>query len=110
MAFSFQVGPPVLGLGWSGTGCGAGAVARAGTQSRPGSGAGTGADVRPGFRAEARTHAAPGAGAGVRAGESGVCVQTGFVDVIVSRLSVFKHVCADLGTTNRVLFHSVCRF
>ena len=46
----------------------------------------TGANVSPGFRARAGTDAAPGAGAGVWARESGVRVQIGFVDVIVSRI------------------------
>lgn len=107
MAFSFQVGPSVLGLGWSGNGCGTGAVAGARTQGRPRSRAGTGANVSPGFRAGAGTDATPGAGARVWARESGVCVKIGFVDVSVSRLPVFKGVCADLRTTHRVLFHSI---
>lgn len=108
MAFSFQVGPSVLGLGWSGTGCGAGAVAGTRTHGHPGSRTWTGANVSPGFRAGTRTDAAPGAGAGVWARESGVCVKIGFVDMIVSRLSVFKGVCADPRTAHRVLSHSVC--
>lgn len=108
MAFSFQVRPSVLGLGWSGAGCGAGAVAWARTQGRPGSRAETGANVSPGFRARAGTDASPGAGARVWARESGVRVQIGFVDVIVSRPPVFKGVYAGLRTTRRVLFHSIC--
>lgn len=108
MAFSFQVGPPVLGLAWSGAGCGAGAVAGARAQGCPGPRAGNGANVHPGFRAGARTDAAPGTGAGIWAGESGVHVKTGFVDETVNRLSVFQGVCADLRTTHGVLFHSVC--
>lgn len=108
MAFSFQVGPSVLGLCWSGTGCGAGAVAGAWTQGNPRSRAGTGAKVSPGFRTGARTDTTPGAGTGVWARESWVWVKIRFVDVIVSRLSVFKGVCADSRTTHRVLFNSVC--
>ena len=105
MAFSFQVGPSVLGLSWSGTGCRIGAMAEARTQGCPGSRAGTGANVGPGFRAGARTDATPRAWAGIWARESGV--KTGFVDEIVSRFSVFKSVCADFRTTHGILFHSV---
>lgn len=106
MAFSFQVGPSVLGLVWSGTGCGAGAVSGARTQCHPGSGAGNGANVSPGFRAGDRTDATPGAGIWAR--ESGICIKIGFVDVIVKRLSVFNVVHTDPRTTHRVLFHSIC--
>lgn len=107
MAFSFQVGPPVLGLGWSGTGRGACAATGARTKGQPGSRAETGANVSSGFRAWARADASPGTGTGIWARESGVYVKTGFVDKIVSRFSVFKGVCADSRTTHGVLFHSV---
>lgn len=83
-------------------------MAGTGTQGCPGSRAGTGANISPRFRAEARTDATSGARAGVWARESGVCVKIGFVDVTVSRLSVFKGVCTDLRATHWVLFHSVC--
>lgn len=108
MAFSFQVGPPVLGLAGPGAGCGAGAVAGAGAQSRPGARAGGGTEVGPGFGARAWTDATPGAGAGVWAGEPRVCVQIGFIDVTVRRLSVFKGVSADPRTAHGVLLHSIC--
>lgn len=85
-------------------------MAGARTQGRPRPGAETGAKVSPRFRARAGTDAAPGAGAGVWAGKSGVWVRIGFVDLIVSRFSVFNGICADLRTTDRVLFHSVCTY
>lgn len=108
MAFSFQVGPPVLGLRWSGSDYGAGAVAGARTQGHPGSRTGTRANVRPGFRAGTRTDATPGTGAGDWARKSGVCVKIRFIDMIVSRLFVFKGVGANFRTTHRVLFNSIC--
>lgn len=107
MAFSFQVGPSVLALIWSGTGSGAGTVTGARTQRHSMSGTGNRADVGSGFRAgaRARADAAPGAGAGVWAGESGE--NTVFADVILKRLSVFHRLCTDLRITERILFHSV---
>lgn len=107
MAFCFQIGPSVLGLGWSGASCGAGAVARTRTQGRPWSRTRTGTNVSPGFRAGVRTDATPWAGAGIWARQSGMCGKIGFVDVVVSRLSVFKGVSTDPRTTHWVLFHSI---
>lgn len=109
MAFSFKVGPSVLGLIWSGTGSGAGTVAGARTQCHSMSGTGDRAAVGSGFRAGAGAgaDAAPGAGAGVWARESGIGENIVFADVTLKRLSVFNRVCTDLRITDRILFHSV---
>lgn len=110
MAFSFKVGPSVLGLIWSGTGSGAGTVAGARTQRRSVSGAGDGdgAAAGSGFRAGAGAgaDAAPGAGAGLWAGESATGDDTDFADVTLKSLSVFNRVCTDLRITEGTLFHS----
>lgn len=109
MAFSFQVGPSVLALIWSGTGSGAGTVTGARTQCHSVSGTGNGADVGPGLRAGAgaRADVAPGAGAGVWAGESEIADNVVFADVTLKKVSVSHGFCTDLRIPGSTLFHPV---